>query len=115
MPSLGRNQKGVALQLLHKENVHQTIYLALHDVFMSSYPEIGHELHLLKCSCLSLFDMVLVHFEIKETTDEDTSSILDKTPQPIHASVPTANDKHIQPFISRQLLYSAVSACELPP
>ena len=109
------NQKGVELQLLHKENICQTIHLALRDTFMLSYPEIKHELHLLQCSCPSLFDMVLAHFETKETTNEDTSSILNETPWPIHASVPTADDKHIQSFISRQLSYSAVSARGLPP
>ena len=109
------NQKGVELQLLHKENICQTIHLALRDTFMLSYSGIEHELYLLQCSCLNLFNTMLTHFEIKKTIDEDISSILDETLQLIHTSIPTADDKHIQSFISRQLSYSVVSAHELPP
>ena len=76
---LKMNQKGVELQLLYKENVHQTIRLALHDIFISSYPGIGHELHLLQCFCPNLFNIVLAYFETKETTDENTSNIFDET------------------------------------
>ena len=113
--SLFSTKKGVKLQLSYKENIYQTICLTFCDTFISSYSRIEYEHHLLQYSCPSFFDIMLVHFETKETTDEDTSSILDETPQPINTSALTANNKHIQPLISRQLLYSTVSACRISP